>query len=147
MEQEHTSEKKESLPVARVVQNCGVHIIIVEDDRFLRDLIARRLRQEGFMVGEATNGKTGLEAIQKNPPEMILLDIILPDMNGYDMLEEMRKDESLSSIPVIVLSNLGQKEDMERAREFGAKDFLIKAKFTPAEIVAHVKNTLNKSYM
>lgn len=139
--------KEGTLPVARVVQNRGTQILIVEDDKFLRNLIVRRLEREGFIVEEAVNGKEGLEAVRKHAPHMILLDLLLPDINGFDMLEEMRKDESLAAIPVIVLSNLGQKEEVERAKALGVKDFLIKAKYTPAEVVARMKDALKKAYM
>ncbi len=133
--------------MARVVQNRGTQILIVEDDTFLRNLITRRLLREGFIVEEAANAKVGLDAARKNMPHLILLDILLPDMNGFEMLEEMRKDAALSAIPVIILSNLGQNEELERAHVLGAKDFLVKAKYTPAEIVARIKDVLNKSYM
>ena len=112
-----------TLPVARVVQNRGTQILIVEDDAFLRNLITRRLLREGFIVEEAANAKAGLDAARKNMPHLILLDILLPDMNGFEMLEEMRKDGAISAIPVIILSNLGQNEELERARVLGAKDF------------------------
>ena len=96
---------------------------------------------------EAANAKAGLDAARKNMPHLILLDILLPDMNGFEMLEEMRKDGAISAIPVIILSNLGQNEELERARVLGAKDFLVKSKYTPAEIIARIKDVLNKSYM
>ncbi|MEK7173907.1 MAG: response regulator [Patescibacteria group bacterium] len=139
--------KMGTLPVARVVQNRGTQILIVEDDAFLRNLITRRLLREGFIVEEAANAKAGLDAARKNMPHLILLDILLPDMNGFEMLEEMRKDGAISAIPVIILSNLGQNEELERARVLGAKDFLVKSKYTPAEIIARIKDVLNKSYM
>lgn len=147
MEEKKEQSKEGTLPVARVVQNRGTQILIIEDDKFLRNLIVRRLEREGFIMEEAVNGKVGLEVMRKHAPHMILLDLLLPDMNGFDMLEEMRKDESLAAIPVIVLSNLGQKEEAERAKALGAKDFLIKAKYTPAEVVARVKDVLKKAYM
>ncbi|OGZ44367.1 MAG: hypothetical protein A3J55_03325 [Candidatus Ryanbacteria bacterium RIFCSPHIGHO2_02_FULL_45_17b] len=122
-------------------------LVIVEDDKFLRDLIVRKLSSEGFLVKEATTGEEGLQVLREDPPQLVLLDILLPGMSGYEVLEAMQKNEQLKSIPVVMLSNLGQKEEVARAESLGAKDFLIKAKYTPGEIVTRIKEILNELYM
>lgn len=144
---EQLSQQQSSLPTARAVQHNSVRLLIIEDDKFLRDLIVRKLTNEGFEVKEAETGEDGLEVLRENPPQLLLLDILLPGMSGYDVLEAIKKDERLRSVPVVMLSNLGQKEEIERAESLGAKDFLIKAKYTPGEIVARVKEILNELYM
>jgi two-component system, OmpR family, alkaline phosphatase synthesis response regulator PhoP len=147
MSDDSTKQKQEGMPVARVVENRSVHLVVIEDDKFLRNLIVRKLTKEGFVVVEAENGKEGLAAMRKELPQMVLLDIILPGMSGYDVLEEIRKDEKLAGVPIIILSNLEQKEEVDHAQSLGVKEFLIKAKFTPGEIVEHIKKILKESYL
>ncbi|MBI2609757.1 response regulator [Candidatus Giovannonibacteria bacterium] len=122
-------------------------ILIVEDDKFLRDLISQKLNREGFKVRTAIDGEIGMKEIGERRPALILLDLILPGIDGFEILERLRNDANLSSIPVLVLSNLGQSEDIDRARSLGAEDFMIKANFTPGEIVEKVKQVLNKKYV
>lgn len=140
-------QQRTSLPIARAIESHDVKLVIVEDDKFLRDLIVRKLSKEGFLIKEAATGEEGIEVLREDPPQLLLLDILLPGMSGYEVLEAMRKDEKLKSIPVVMLSNLGQKEEVERAESLGAKDFLIKAKYTPGEIVTRIKEILNELYM
>ncbi len=141
------SPQQSSLPTARAVKHDNVRLVIIEDDKFLRDLIVRKLTMEGFLVKEAETGEEGLEMLREEPPQLLLLDILLPGMGGYEVLEAIQKDEKLRGIPVVMLSNLGQKEEVERAQALGAKDFLIKAKYTPGEIVARVQQILGELYM
>ena len=117
-------------------------ILIVEDDKFLRELIAKKLAQEGYEISEAIDGEEGIKKIKEEKPGLVLLDLILPGIDGFEVLSKMREDPSLVQIPVIILSNLGQKEDIERGLKLGAVDYLIKAHFTPAEIIEKVKNVL-----
>ena len=117
-------------------------ILIIEDDRFLRGLIIKKLGDEGFEVVEAVNGEDGIKKIEEIKPDLILLDLILPGMDGFEVLSQMKKKIEISQTPVIILSNLGQKEDIERGLNLGAIDYLIKAHFTPNEIIDKVKNAL-----
>ena len=117
-------------------------ILVVEDDKFLRDLIVQKLEDEGFDVSEAVNGEEGVKMAAEELPHIILLDLILPGMDGFAVMEEIRKSPKTKNIPIIILSNLGQKEDVERGLSLGATDFLIKAHFTPGEIIEKVKKTL-----
>src|SRR3989344_1953875 len=121
-------------------------ILIIEDDKFLRDLISQKLQHDGFAVKEATDGESGLEAALQDPPDLILLDLILPRLDGFAVLEKIKKDEKLKKTPVLVLSNLGQKDDVSRAILLGAEDFLIKSNFTLGEVVEKIKGILNKKY-
>jgi DNA-binding response OmpR family regulator len=115
-------------------------ILIVEDDRFLRELIARKLKNEGFEVLEAVDGEEGFKRIKEEKPDLVLLDLILPGIDGFEVLARMKEDPTLISIPVIILSNLGQREEVEKGLKLGAIDYLIKAHFTPGEIIEKIKN-------
>ena len=117
-------------------------ILIIEDDKFLKELIARKLTEEGFGVSEAVDGEEGIKKIKEEKPDLVLLDLILPGIDGFEVLSQMRKESALSSIPVIILSNLGQKEDVEKGLKMGAVDYLIKAHFTPGEIIDKIKAAL-----
>jgi len=117
-------------------------ILIIEDDKFLKELIARKLTEEGFGVSEAVDGEEGIKKIKEEKPDLVLLDLILPGIDGFEVLSQMRKESALSSIPVIILSNLGQKEDVEKGLKMGAVDYLIKAHFTPGEIIDKIKSAL-----
>ncbi len=124
----------------------GYKILIIEDDKFLRDLLSQKLTREGFKVFPAAGGEEGLRTVSDNRPDLILLDLVLPGLDGFEILERLKKDAKFSSIPVLILSNLGQKEDIDRAMSLGAIDFMVKANFTPGEITEKVKSILNKSY-
>ncbi len=118
-----------------------VKILVVEDDKFLRELIARKLRED-YEVSEAIDGEEGLKKTREEKPDLILLDLILPGIDGFEVLTEIKKDPQLSEIPVIILSNLGQTDDIEKGLKLGAIDYLVKAHFTPAEIIEKVKGAL-----
>ena len=114
-------------------------ILVVEDDKFLRELISQKLAKEGYEVAEAVDGETGIEGVKKEKPGLVLLDLILPGIDGFEVLAKMKADPELAKIPVIILSNLGQKDDIEKGLEMGADDYLIKAHFTPGEIVEKIQ--------
>lgn len=114
-------------------------ILIVEDDKFLGSLLARKLEKEEFIVSLATNGVEALNKINESLPNLILLDLILPNMNGFEILEILKKNQKTKDTPVIILSNLGQKEDIEKSLKLGAADYFVKAYSTPQEIVEKIK--------
>lgn len=114
-------------------------ILLIEDDKFLRELIIQKLGKEGYDVSEAPEGESGLLKIKEERPDLVLLDLILPGIDGFEVLSRMKKDAELASIPVIILSNLGQKDDVQKGMDLGAEDYLIKAHFTPGEIVEKIK--------
>ena len=117
-------------------------ILIIEDDRFLRELIIRKLIQEEFKVLEAVDGEEGIKKIKEEKPDLILLDLVLPGIDGFEVLSRMKEDLELYLPPVIILSNLGQKEDVEKGLKLGAIDYLVKAHFAPGEITDKIKTAL-----
>ncbi|HZX49657.1 MAG TPA: response regulator [Candidatus Paceibacterota bacterium] len=118
-------------------------ILLIEDDKFLRELIIQKLGKEGYEVEEAPEGEGGLTKMKSGKPDLVLLDLILPGIDGFEVLSKMKEDPELQGIPVIILSNLGQRDDVQKGIDLGAKDYLIKAHFTPGEIVEKIKATLS----
>lgn len=117
-------------------------ILIVEDDKFLRELISQKITQEGYDVSEAVDGEKGVTSAKEVKPDLVLLDLILPGIDGFEVLSRIKADPETSKIPVIILSNLGQKDDIDRGLKMGAVDYMIKAHFTPAEIITKVRGIL-----
>jgi len=117
-------------------------VLIIEDDRFLSKIYASKLSKEGIEADFALDGEEGLEKAKAGKPKLILLDLIMPKMDGFAVLEAMAADASLKKIPVIVLSNLGQDEDIERAKKLGAKDFLVKSDSSIQAVVEKIKTYL-----
>ena len=118
-------------------------ILVVEDDKFLRKVISLKLDREGYEVSEAVDGEKGAEKIKKEKPDLVLLDLILPGIDGFEVLSKVKTDPVLSKIPIIILSNLGQKDDIEKGLKMGANDYLVKARFTPDEIITKIKLILD----
>ena len=117
-------------------------ILIVEDDKFLRELIAKKLQSENYQAIEAKNGEEGVQKIIAEKPNLILLDLILPGIDGFEVHKQAKENPLTTEIPVIILSNLGQRDDIEKGLGLGATDFLIKAHFTPKEIIDKIKAIL-----
>ena len=120
-------------------------ILIVEDDKFLRDLVLKKLKEEQYETVYAVDGEEAIQKIKEEKPDLVLLDLILPSLSGFEVLKQVKTDPQpeVNSIPVIILSNLGQEDDIKKGIDMGAKDFLIKAHFTLSEIIAKIKETLN----
>ena len=117
-------------------------ILVIEDDKYLRDVLVEKLRKEEFETHEAIDGEAGLAMTKEVKPDLVVLDIILPLMNGFEYLEQKGKDAAIVKIPVIILSNLGQREDVERGLKLGAKDYAVKAHFTPNDLIAKIRKIL-----
>jgi len=117
-------------------------ILIIEDDSFLSEMYSTKLTQDGFEVEVAIDGEQGLEKIKSVKPDLVLLDIVLPKMDGFEILENTKKDKELQDIPIILLTNLGQKNEIEKGLSLGADEYIIKAHFTPTAVVAKVKEVL-----
>jgi len=117
-------------------------VLLVEDDKMILDMYTLKFSQEGYEVVQAENGKDGLDSAKKESPDIILLDIILPQMDGFTVLKEIKKVDALKDIPVILLTNLGQDGDVKKGLELGANDYLIKANYTPSQVVDKVKSVL-----
>jgi len=114
-------------------------ILLVEDDRFLRRAAEAALRRHGFTVLTAADGEEGLRLAQAEKPDLVLLDLIMPGLQGFEVLKVLKADAATSSIPVIVLSNLGQDSDVQHAMAAGAMDYLIKANLALDMLIARVK--------
>ena len=115
---------------------------MIDEDRFLRKIYRNKFLNSGFEFIEATNGIEGLNKICSEKPDLVLLDIILPRKNGFDVLIEMKKNSVTKKIPVIIISNLGQESDIKRGLSFGAQDYLIKTDVGHSEVVDKVKEYL-----
>ncbi len=117
-------------------------IVLVEDDQFISNMYVTKLQITGFDIKHAEDGDVGIELIRQEKPDLVLLDILMPRKSGFEVLEEMKADPTLKDIPVILLTNLSQKEDVDRGLQLGAKDYLIKAHFTPKEVVEKINKVL-----
>lgn len=116
-----------------------VKILVVEDDKFLQKILVTKFVKEGFDVRAASDGEEAMQALLAATPDIVLLDLILPKMSGFDVLTEVKTSPKLKHLPVVILSNLGQEEDIIRAREIGATEFLVKADHSISEVVQRVK--------
>ncbi len=114
-------------------------ILIVEDDEVILRALYLSFHEGEFTIATATDGETALTMTERLKPDLVLLDLILPKMDGYDYLKNMKANDVLKSIPVIVLSNLGAEENKSKALEFGAKDYFVKSDTPIADIINPVK--------
>lgn len=114
-------------------------ILVIEDDRFLRKAAEAALRRQGYSVLTAPDGETGLQVARAEHPDLVLLDLIMPGMQGFEVLKLLKEDASTTSIPVIILSNLGQDSDVKAALEAGAVDYLVKANLALEMLVERVR--------
>lgn len=117
-------------------------VLIVDDDAFLSGIYATKLELEGFEVIAARDGEEGMKAVLKEKPDIVLMDVLMPKLDGFEALKRIKADPETQDIPVIMLTNLGQKEDVEKGLQEGASDYLIKAHFVPAEAVEKIKVVL-----
>lgn len=117
-------------------------ILIVEDDPMLVEIYQRKFSDDGYEVVTAITGAEVLKKIKTEKPELVLLDLVLPEEDGFHVLEKIRKDPNTKNMKVIIFSNLSQQEDQERAAELGAQGFLTKSDYTPAEMVEAVQKIL-----
>ena len=121
-----------------------VKVLIVDDDPYITDMYAVKFREAGFTVSASANGKEALAKIAEARPDVLLLDIVMPLLDGFEVLKRLQESGGAGSMKVVILSNLGQREDVERGLALGATDYIIKAHFTPSEVVAKVKNILEQ---
>jgi DNA-binding response OmpR family regulator len=117
-------------------------ILIIEDDEFLLRMYSSKLEMEGYEIITATDGERGLKSVIKEKPDLILLDLLLPKKDGFQVLKEVRENQATKEIPVIVLTNLSQKKDIDRCYSLGISDYLIKAHFIPSEVIFKIKRAL-----
>lgn len=117
-------------------------LLMIEDDELLGDLVSQKLTSAGYAVRWSKSGEEGLEAARAQKPDLILLDILLPRMNGYDVLQALYKEDTLKSVPVIILSNLEHSADIAHAISLGARGYVVKSTTNPDQIVSTVGDTL-----
>lgn len=134
------------MPDAQPVQTTDKQpiILIVEDETFLANLLLLRFKKEGFNVVQAFNGVEALDKLEVQHPDIVILDLILPQKNGFEVLESISQNPQLTDIPVIIVSNLGQDSDVERGKLLGAIDYYVKARLSIDELVGKVRGLLAK---
>ncbi|KKU86797.1 MAG: hypothetical protein A2667_02585 [Candidatus Wildermuthbacteria bacterium RIFCSPHIGHO2_01_FULL_47_27] len=119
-------------------------ILIIEDEKILRELLSAKLLREGYDVETAKDGAEGLRVTQEVRPDLVLLDIFMPKLSGFEVLEILRNDVQLRNIPVIVISNSGQPSELEQAKDLGAIDVLIKTAFDPQEVIDKIARQIGR---
>lgn len=129
---------------APAVDANGVSILLVEDEQFLRELMSSKLKREGFTVHVAMDGREGLQLIQTVQPDIVLLDVILPGLDGFNVLQQVRAsgNQKVSRVPIVLLSNLGQDTDVQKGKALGATEYLIKSNLTIDEIIKKIRQFL-----
>lgn len=117
-------------------------LLVAEDDQFYANLYRTKLEKEGFGVVTAANGKETLELLKKHNPNLIILDLVMPEMDGFEVLKKIKEEKSLHDVPVIILSNLGQQEDIDRAQALGVFKYIIKSNVSIHQMVESVEEAL-----
>lgn len=118
------------------------NILLVEDDPFLIDIYSTKLKEAGFEVEVVSAGEKVLDKVLEKQFDLLVLDIVLPQMDGWEILRKIKEKAKLKSLPIIILSNLGQKEEVEKGLRLGATKYLIKAHYTPSEVVSEIKKII-----
>ena len=124
--------------------DSGQRVLVVEDDPVIQLLVREVLREQGYDVGTADDGAAGLAAVRRDPPALIVLDVMMPELNGYEVLEELRGDPSTAGIPVVLLTALNSDEDVARGFAAGANDYVRKP-FQAEDLIARVSALLNQA--
>ena len=123
-------------------ENSETKVLIVEDDVYISEMYRIKFESENYKTVITSNGSEIIKMIEKEKPDIILLDIVMPVMDGFDVLKIIKSNEKFNNIPVVMLTNLSQKESIERVFELGAKGYIVKSHFTPSEVVKKVKDIL-----
>jgi len=118
------------------------NILLIEDDPFLIDIYTTKLKGSGFLVEVASQGEEAVSKVKEKPFDLVLLDIVLPKIDGWEILRQIKAESKLKDLKVIILSNLSQKEEVEKGMNLGADKYLIKAHYTPSEVVEEIKKVL-----
>jgi len=118
-------------------------ILIIEDDEFVRKLYREQLVRQGYDFVEAVDGVEGIEKVRSEHPDFILLDLMLPKKNGFEVLADIKQDPAVASIPIFVLSNLGQQSDVQAALSMGVDDYIVKSDFRLSDVVEKISKRLS----
>jgi len=121
-----------------------IKILIVEDDSFLSEMYAKKFSEHDFEAQVAANGEEGVQKAKEIKPDIVLLDVVLPKMDGFEVLKAIKENPSLQNTIVILLTNLGQEGDLDKGKSLGADEYIIKAHFTPSAVVGRVEEALKK---
>ena len=127
-----------------MVKAKGKKILVVEDDFFLIKVFQTKLIEEGYDVQIASDGEIAFDVLAKFTPDLILLDLVMPKKDGFEVLEDLRKIAKHKKTPVIVLTNLGQESDIERVKQFGVLDYLVKSDIPINKVVSRVEEVFKK---
>lgn len=119
-------------------------ILIIEDDSALLEMYKIKFQESGFELLTASDGETGLDLARQEKPHLVLLDIMMPKMDGFAVLGEIKKDPATKDVIVLMLSNLGQKSDIEKGQQLGAADYIVKASMTPSQVFEKVQAYLSR---
>ncbi len=120
-------------------------VLIVDDDPYILKMYELKLGFENYQIATAENGKIALEKIKSFKPDVVLLDILMPELDGFGVLEEMKKYPDHSKTKVIILTNFGESTNLDKAKSFGVGDFIVKTQLTPSQVVERVKKILGKA--
>lgn len=120
-------------------------VLIIEDDHFLSSLMKARLEKEGFTALQAFDGEEAFSLLKQNRPDLIVMDLIMPKVSGFELLENISVDPQISKVPIMVLSNLGQDSDIEKVKRLGATQYFVKVQTSIDDLVAKVKELLKDS--
>jgi DNA-binding response OmpR family regulator len=119
-------------------------ILIIEDDRYISKMYQLKLSLEGYDVQVAENGRQGVDKVKEMMPNIILLDILMPELDGFEVLKIVKGDDATKDIPVLIMSNLGQEDHIEKGMQMGAIGYIVKSQYTPSKVVEKIKETLGK---
>jgi DNA-binding response OmpR family regulator len=125
-------------------KNAEIKVLLVDDDEFLSDIYGTKLTRDGFTVVIAHDGIDGYAKAVSGKPDIILLDVMMPKQDGFETLKQIRGNADIADTPVIMLTNLGQKEDVDKAMSAGANEYMIKAHFVPGDAVKKIHELLAK---
>lgn len=117
-------------------------VLIIEDDRYILKMYQLKLSLEGFTVEVAENGKIGVDKVKEFMPDIILLDILMPELDGFQVLEIVKGDSSVKDIPVLIMSNLGQEDHIEKGMKLGAIGYVVKSQYSPSQVVEKIREVL-----
>ena len=117
-------------------------VLIVEDDRYISKMYEFKLQLDGMEVQVAENGRIGVEKVKEFKPDIMLLDILMPELDGFEVLKIIKGDPETKDIPVLILSNLGQEDHIQKGMQLGAVGYIVKSQYTPAKVVEKIKSVL-----
>lgn len=117
-------------------------ILIIEDDRYISKMYQLKLSLESYSVQVADNGRAGVEKVKEFKPDIILLDILMPELDGFEVLKIVKDDAETKKIPVLIMSNLGQEDHIQKGMDLGAVGYIVKSQYTPSKVVEKIKETL-----